>query len=146
MDRTPAHWAAPVSHPLPLSAALVMALNDHWLKGADLLPAALTGKLSDLCGLFFFPALLVALWRGAQALGGRPVRRAPVAAALVVGLTGALFALVNLSPGFNHWVAGWWGHKVMDPSDLAALVALAPAWLWLRRCDARVSRPLARPA
>ena len=145
MNRAP-HWAAPVCHPLPLGAALLMAANDHWLKGADLLPGALTGKLSDLCGLFFFPALLLTLWRGVLALRGRPVHLSPVATALAVGLTGALFALANVSPGFNQWIAGWWGHKVMDPSDLAALVALAPAWLWLRRCDARSSRTLARPA
>jgi hypothetical protein len=142
------HWAAPVCHPLPLLAALVMALNDQWLKGADLLPGALTGKLSDLCGLFFFPALLLALWRGARALARRPVRPSPLAAAVALGLTGALFALANLSPAFNAWLAGWWGHKVMDPTDLVALVALVPAWVWLRRrrCDATPSRPRAEPA
>jgi len=38
----------------------VLALNDHVLKGADVLPGWLTGKLSDFAGLLFFPLLLQA--------------------------------------------------------------------------------------
>jgi hypothetical protein len=106
-----------------------MALNDHWLKGADLLPAAVTGKLSDLCGLFFFPALVVALARGLGRLVNRRPRQWLIPAAVL--LTGTGFVAANISVSFNHWLAGWWIHKVMDPSDLVALPILLASWLWL---------------
>ena len=132
-------WADPICHPLPLGAALLLAINDHWLKGAGLLPPLLTGKLSDLCGLFFFPALLLALLGGGLALAGR--RRPPrLCAPLLVFAVGAVFVAANLSPGFNAWLGGWWGHKVMDPTDLYALPVLLPAWLWLRRAPAASTR------
>jgi hypothetical protein len=127
-------WVDPICHPLPLGAALLLAVNDHWLKGAGLLPALLTGKLSDVCGLFFFPVLLFVLAGAGFALTGRrPARRC---ASLVIGTVGAAFAAANLSPGFNAWLGGWWGHKVMDPTDLVALPALLASWLWLRRSPA----------
>jgi len=150
------YWAAPVCHPLPLGAALALAINDHWLKGAEFLPSALTGKLSDIFGLFFFPALLLAVWRlatsrarqadTAREAGGLPwsagraretgtARETRWPALLALSLTAAGFAAANLSPTFNGWLATWWGSKVMDPSDLAALPVLWLSWLWLGRCD-----------
>ena len=68
----------------------LLALNDHALKGADIVPAWLTGKLSDFAGLLFFPLLLQAVVEVTQKLGGRyrgPDNR------LLLGLT-ALTALV----------------------------------------------------
>lgn len=46
-------------HWLPLSAAALMAINDHVLKAV--FPGFITGKLSDVLGLFFFPLLLCAI-------------------------------------------------------------------------------------
>ena len=40
-----------LTRPVPLVAAGVLALNDHVLKGAGLVPTAVTGKLSDVAGL-----------------------------------------------------------------------------------------------
>src|SRR5688572_14818396 len=48
-------------HPWPLAAVILLAVNDHVLKGSGLLPNWLTGKLSDFAGLFLFPLLVTAL-------------------------------------------------------------------------------------
>lgn len=63
-----ASWAEHICHPVALAAVAVLAANDHLLKGSGLLPGALTGKLSDVAGLFFFPLLLSAAIRGGRLL------------------------------------------------------------------------------
>ena len=40
-------------HPVALAAIAVLVVNDHVLKSAY--PGWLTGKLSDIAGLVFFP-------------------------------------------------------------------------------------------
>ncbi len=128
-------WAADLVHPVPLAAVGVLALNDHLLKGAGLLPGAVTGKLSDFAGLFFFPLLLAAIAGGiCRALRGRDIDdRRSLAAATAIA-TAAGFAAVKLLPAVNALVARTWGAMVMDPTDLIALpmVGLAAAWM-LRR-------------
>ena len=105
------------------SLALLVA-NDHWLKGAGLIPEVLTGKLSDFAGLVVAPVLLAAV------LGIRS-RRALLACHIAIG---AVFAGIQLSPGFaTSWSAlmGAFGHPWLitcDPTDLIALPALALAW------------------
>lgn len=130
----PAHWwAAPICHPLPLGAALLMAFNDHWLKGSELLPSLLTGKLSDMAGLFFFPALCLAVLQGLFAVIGSRLPRPRTWGLAIIALIGLGFCAANLWPAFNQWLGSWWGHKTMDPTDLWALLVLIPAWLWLRK-------------
>ena len=79
-----------VLHPVPLVALAVLLLNDHVLKAAA--PGGVTGKLSDVAGLAFFPFLLLAV---------RDVvtRRAPTVAAagVAAALTAVVFAAVKLS-------------------------------------------------
>ncbi len=115
-----------LAHPLPLTAGFVLALNDHVLKHAGALPAALTGKLSDVAGLFVFTVLLIALtpsrsraW--AWGLGG----------AVAVG-----FAAVNLWAPANEWIAPLW-HLTMDPTDLVTLPAAGFGAAWAHRRGAR---------
>ncbi|MFT3776498.1 MAG: hypothetical protein QM820_64985 [Minicystis sp.] len=125
MRHTTSAWAGDLRRPLPLAAVAVLAVNDHVLKGAGILPGWLTGKLSDVAGLFFFPILLVALARGAhRLLRGRDVadRRSLAAAAVIA--TGAVFTLLKLHAPFNAWVTSVWGVNVMDPTDLWALPVL----------------------
>ncbi|MCZ7683483.1 MAG: hypothetical protein M5U28_33725 [Sandaracinaceae bacterium] len=55
--------AIALRHPLWWASLALLVANDHWLKGADLLPGWLTGKLSDLAGLIVAPVLLSALLR-----------------------------------------------------------------------------------
>lgn len=45
-----------VSQPWSVVAVAVLVVNDHWLKAHH--PGVLSGKLSDLAGMFFFPLLL----------------------------------------------------------------------------------------
>ncbi|ADG75741.1 conserved hypothetical protein [Cellulomonas flavigena DSM 20109] len=79
-----------VLHPVPLVALAVLLLNDHVLKAAA--PGWVTGKLSDVAGLAFFPFLVLA---------ARDVvmRRAPslVPASVVAAVTALAFAALKLS-------------------------------------------------
>jgi hypothetical protein len=110
--------------PTWLVALALLGLNDHLLKGAGVLPGAVTGKLSDLAGMLVAPALLAAL------LGLRS-RRGVLLAHLAVA---AVFAAIKLSPAAADawsWTMGLVGFPwriVVDPTDLLALPALALGW------------------
>ena len=84
-------------HPAALAAIAVLVLNDHVLKQAW--PGLVTGKLSDVAGMVFFPLFLQGVCEIAQACwkpaSWRPSRRVLIAAALA---TAAVFAAVKLSP------------------------------------------------
>ena len=121
-------------HPIALAAIAVLVINDHILKEAY--PSWLTGKLSDVAGLVFFPLLAAALLAPLI----RIARDRLVTACVIA--TGVGFAaiklwepatvacehvlgLLQLSPGPVQ--------IVRDPTDLFALAALAfPAWKWGR--------------
>ncbi len=124
-------WTSDLARPVPIVAALVLATNDHVLKGHA--PGWLTGKLSDVTGLFVATILAISIVRGvARYCGWREEvprdGRAAAAAALGLGLG---FVALKLWPGFNREVAAVWGPNALDPSDLFALPAIALAWLWL---------------
>jgi hypothetical protein len=143
-------------HPATLVALGLLVLNDHVLKAA--FPGVVTGKLSDLAGLAFFPILVVSGWELVQALSGgwrAPSRRA---LAIAIGITAAAFTLVKTLPvaaeafGWALGLAQWLlalpvralaggplpeaapAAVVVDPTDLVALVALVvPVWTWRER-------------
>lgn len=141
-------------HPLALLAIAVLVLNDHWAKQAC--PGELTGKLSDIAGLVFFPLLLQAFVELPRWLGGASRPRAGILAACVIA-TGAVFSAINLHPvaehayevglGYLQWLPGAILSTVVgtapppphlvdltrDPTDLLALPALWLAW--------RIGRP-----
>jgi hypothetical protein len=110
-----------------LAALAVLALNDHVLKGAGLLPGVVTGKLSDFAGLLVAPALLATL-------AGVRSPRAWAACHVAVGL---VFAAIQLSAGAaSGWSAlmstvGFPWRITRDPTDLVALPVLAVSWRWL---------------
>lgn len=131
-------------HPLPLGALLLLALNDHVLKGRGLLPSVVTGKLSDFAGLLFFPLLLTTL-ADCVALGVHratglrldfSLRRWKLGLAL--GVTALLFVplklphpLLGLYTQAYVDALSWLGFPsavTCDPSDLLALVMLPAAW------------------
>ncbi|MBA2665045.1 MAG: hypothetical protein H0U74_22350 [Bradymonadaceae bacterium] len=134
-------WAQDLLHPLVLAAIAVLVLNDHVLKGSGLLPGLVTGKLSDVVGLFFFPILLVALAQGIclALLGRLPRNRGQLAfwASLATALG---FSLVNVSTPFNHFLARWWGGFTMDPTDLLTLPVLALSYHFMMS-PRRVEQP-----
>lgn len=133
---------AALRHPLWLAGLLVLALNDHLLKGSGLLPSVLTGKLSDVAGLLIAPTLLATLLR---------VRRPStlLACHLAVGL---VFAAIQLSATA---AVAWSGVMAAlgfpwvitrDPTDLLALPALALSWVGLRPAIDRTRPRTRRPA
>src|SRR5260221_12828505 len=91
-----------------LFAALLLVLNDHVLKGAALLPGAITGKLSDVCGVFLLPLVFVRLARLES-------RRAQ---ALVCVATAIAFALVKTTLWGNAIYGAILGRTLIDPTDL----------------------------
>lgn len=120
-------------HPVPLLAVALLLVNDHLLKGAGVLPGWLTGKLSDFAGLLFFPLLLTATYRTGRWLARkRDVRLTPPMLRVALAVTAAGFTALKISPAIAA-AAG----AIADPTDLAALVMLVPAWLLGRREIAR---------
>lgn len=153
-------------HPIPLTAIALLLVNDHVFKAA--LSGPLTGKLSDVAGLAFFPLALVAAWEFAVgALGGwrRPGPRPLIVA---IATTGFAFVLVKAVPAATDVYATVLGAlqtpfrvlvaallrqpdplpapviAVTDPTDLMALPALAAAWL-VGRARVRSSQHDRRP-
>ena len=108
------------AHPGYWGALALLLVNDHVWKGAGLLPAVLTGKLSDFAGMVVAPPLL-ALLLGA---GNRAAR------VLAVALVGVGLALIKLWPeaaraleqalAILHVRSRIW----LDPTDLVALAVL----------------------
>jgi hypothetical protein len=127
-------------HPLPLLALTALAINDHLLKGAHLLPMWLTGKISDFAGLFFFPLLLTAagdclLMLVARTTGWRidfSLRRWKLVAACLA--TAAVAVPLELSESFGRFYTetlgrlGFPSATYRDLSDLLALLMLPLAY------------------
>lgn len=117
---TPLKPSRALVHPLWLSSLAVLALNDHVLKGASILPSAVTGKLSDFAGLIVAPLLLAVLLRART-------QRGWLLAHIAVG---GVFSAIQLSATAAHlWSAAMetvafpWV-ITRDPTDLIALPAL----------------------
>ena len=131
-------WAA-LRSPIFGAALLVLVLNDHWLKGAGLLPGWLTGKLSDFAGLIVAPILLASLLR-ARARGARLLCWAAVA---------SVFGAIKLWPPAARALeqvtssAGLSWRIWVDPSDLLALSVLPLGWWVLRSSAAAPPAPRA---
>ncbi|MFO0633179.1 MAG: hypothetical protein U0168_10040 [Nannocystaceae bacterium] len=127
-------------HPVWLASLVLLALNDHWLKYAGLLPDVVTGKLSDLAGLVVAPALFATL------LGAR-TRRSLLFAHVAVA---AVFTAIQLSSTaaatWSALMAGFGFPWVItsDPTDLLALPMLAVSWRVLGQAMATPAAALAR--
>jgi hypothetical protein len=124
-------------HPLSLAAILLLLVNDHLLKQAD--PSWLTGKVSDIAGLFFFPFLLALV----LALGASPLRhiRSEALGAVAFFASAISFAAAKGSAVGNGMMVDLVSilldrpvSIMYDPTDLIALLSLWPAWrLWQSR-------------
>lgn len=129
-------------HPLFWAALALLLLNDHWLKGAGVLPGWLTGKLSDFAGLLVAPVLLSALFVA------RSRRTRAMAFTLVCGwFTAAnLFAPVAAATGaLGAWLGLSWSFWV-DPTDLVALAIVPVAWQVAAHRGARLGVRLGQSA
>jgi hypothetical protein len=155
----------PIEHPVAVLAVLLLALNDHVLK--RVCPGFVTGKLSDVAGMVFFPLLLSSLVSYLLPSYLLP-RRGERTLAVACIATAVVFALVKTAPwandayritwGVMHWplrvLSAWCaGHAtpgpsrallVRDPGDLIALPFVLAAWRIGRATLARrpaMSRP-----
>ena len=132
-----ASWLWPLTHPIWWVSLIVLVLNDHFLKGAGILPGWVTGKLSDFAGLIVAPVLVVSLFR----IRSWTVRVFAFAAVVVP------FVLINLwadaalvVEAITAKLAFPW-RIWSDPTDLAALAVLPVA---VRIVDSS-SRPVRQP-
>jgi hypothetical protein len=115
------HWCARRTWWLAL--ALLVA-NDHYLKGANILPGWLTGKLSDFAGLIVAP-VVAAAGAGARSAGQRGALFAVVALAFAsVKVDAETARLVEQILGSFGLRSRLWS----DPTDLVALAVLPVAW------------------
>ncbi len=129
-------------HPGVIGAVALLLFNDHYLKAAA--PGLVTGKLSDVAGLAYFPLFLQSLW---EWCGGPVSKRALLFCCVATAL---VFAAVKTIPVCHEvyevglgWlqypVRAWLGASaptrvalMMDPTDLVALPAVGLAWGWGR--------------
>jgi hypothetical protein len=133
-------------HPAALAAIALLVVDDHLLKTAQ--PGVITGKLSDVAALVFFPLVLVAAWETLRSLTPGWRGPDPRVVSIAVAATAAVFIAVKLSPaaetayevilGIAQWpflaVVSAASHQAMtapqqvrftrDTSDLVALIAL----------------------
>ncbi|OGO57905.1 MAG: hypothetical protein A2V85_00680, partial [Chloroflexi bacterium RBG_16_72_14] len=137
-----------LAHPVAVIAVVVLVINDHVLKQA--MPGLLTGKLSDVAGLVFFPLLLAEALVAVSRLAPRhAVRRSMHLVLASATATGIAFALVKTTTvggivfswtwGAAQWVAMLGPLSgapirpvatVPDTMDLLALPALlGAAWI-----------------
>lgn len=113
----PSRWEASLrllAHPLTTGAFAVLAVNDHFLKARY--PGVLTGKLSDVAGLFGVTVVLGAL-----------TTRPRIAAAVV----SAAFLCLKVIPGVAELAVPLLGGAgLRDTTDLIALLVVPPAARW----------------
>lgn len=148
-------------HPLPLAGLMLMLLNDHWWRWSW--PGPLTGKLSDVGVLLFFPLFMQGC---VELVQRRPLHPSRAVLLGCVVFTGAGFVLLQTWTPFARayawgvgalqfplwWSVGRWGevHPVrvtMDPTDLLTLPALALALRagWSRTQPLRAMSPGSDP-
>jgi hypothetical protein len=114
---------SPLAHPVWWIALIVLAVNDHLLKGAGVAPGWLTGKLSDFAFLIVAPVLA-----GVALPGALPRRRG-----IALFAVGGLFTAAKLLPAVSNELVAALRHLGIvwrlwpDPTDLVALVMLPVA-------------------
>ncbi|MBT0993447.1 hypothetical protein KIN34_04000 [Cellulomonas sp. DKR-3] len=145
-----------VLHPVALVSLGVLLLNDHVLKAAA--PGWVTGKLSDVAGLAFFPFLVVALADVLRRRGRPGVVTACVAAVVTAGGFAAVKLAAPMREAFVGLV-GWVRFPVdavlsgaayprplvvvPDASDIVAVLACAAVVLVVvRQAGPRGARPV----
>jgi hypothetical protein len=139
-------------HPIVLAAIASFVVNDHVLKAAY--PGLLTGKLSDVTGLIFFPVLIAAVAELITPAAHRHAAAILILAVVVTGLTYVAMLLVPVGGDGYRWFIGLvqWPFRIVaataagaplpgvapvrfaaDPTDLITLPALlVPLWIAMR--------------
>jgi hypothetical protein len=127
-------------NPIPAFFIFLIALNDHYLKYQ--FKGFLTGKISDFCGMFYFPLLLCASYTlianlFSRLIGGKYkkiyINKTMVLFAL--GLSGSLMIALKINFKFNVIMVlflnkfGFQNQIIMDTTDLVSLFML-PLSYW----------------
>lgn len=118
-------------HPIPISAVILMALNDHYFK--YLFANWFTGKFSDFLGLFYFPLFVVAL---VSVLFKKKLKLKYLIIAIV--MTDVIFIGIKTNHYFNYGLTnllfqfGIPAKFVLDPTDLLALATSIATFTWGR--------------
>lgn len=149
-DDTTARGGLPVHEllaPVPLLCIALLVLNDRLLKGSAA-PEWLTGKLSDVTGVFVFPLAATAV----VDLAGAALFKAGVRwdftlrrwkLGVAIAFTAIVFGSMKLSPAIGGVVERAWAQVIPsatiypDPTDAVALVVLIGTWLHGRAAIAR---------
>jgi hypothetical protein len=111
-------------HPLPLSAVVLLGINDHYLKYQY--PGFITGKLSDFLGLFYFPLFVAALVLIATLYRVAFTKKLLVTA---IVLTDLVFCALKLNPFLSEQFVKFFSQHFFkisvqsDPTDLIALLS-----------------------
>src|SRR5919106_2448782 len=92
-------------HPVVVASVVLLLANDHVFKLRW--PSVVTGKVSDVAGLVFFPVLLFSF---AELCSAVLHRRAPSPAILVgcIFVTGIAFASAEVAPNFERVLEAIW--------------------------------------
>ncbi|TNE90033.1 MAG: hypothetical protein EP330_09400 [Deltaproteobacteria bacterium] len=142
-------------HPVPLAGLALMVANDHWWRWSW--PGVVTGKLSDVGVMLFFPLFLQGVVELFQSRPLQPSRRVLLGA---TAFTAVGFTLLQLWPAFANayaWGVGalqfplWWALDrwtevrpvavTMDPSDILTVpVAGLALWAGWSRCEGPTPR------
>ena len=126
-------------HPVILTGIFLVAVNDHILK-QSVLAGAVTGKLSDFAGLFFFPFLLLDLF----SLRRRHWQDSTALFLGAAGFTGFAFVALKCSHEARALYQSLYGlmdirvRVVPDLTDLSALIMLPLAALFHRHLRGRL--------
>jgi len=94
--------------PIALGSVAVLVTNDWYVK--QNWPGAISGKLSDLAGLIFFPLLLVALVELGSLVVRRPwqaARSAFIAVAVIVAVVFASTKAIEPVRNADEVILGW---------------------------------------
>lgn len=111
-------------HPIPLTAVVLLGLNDHYLKYQY--PGFITGKLSDFLGLFYFPLFVSALVLIATLYRVAFAKKLLVTAIIV---TDVIFCALKLNPFLSAQFVEFFSRYFFkisvqsDPTDLIALLS-----------------------
>lgn len=118
MSRSRVAMGRVLGHPYFLASLALLVVNDHVLKGSGLLPGVLTGKLSDVAGMFVAPALLAFALRARSARG-------VVLAHVAVGAGFTALELSETATSAARAFVGLFGLRWQSTSDWTDLLTLA---------------------
>ncbi len=132
-----------ISHPLTIATLILLIINDNYLK--QMYGNAITGKISDFCGLYFFPLFLLA----SVTIIIRIVRSKnnyepswPHLLIIII-ITYSFFAGIQLSEHLARFYEsllhplGFPAKVTRDLTDLIAFISIVPLYIFNRNLGAK---------